>query len=407
MDLSKRLANLDRLSKKKNQPEQNLDTLPNADPEVLAQSLCQMQLVRSGTDDDPLWIREYSDKLAFNWSRLPPLLGFFTRADEADPRLEDILFLDTETTGLSGGTGTIAFMVGVGWIQNQTFHSRQYFLPDFSYEHAMLAELSVLARKFQVVMTFNGASFDLPLLRTRALMNRLKDPCASLVSWDLLVPGRRLWGRFFPNCKQQTLERGLLQMQRDSDDIDGALIPQTWFDFLKTADAHLMSKVLHHNQRDLLGMVGIFARVLDKAQCLHDNNPGTNHWKEAWALGRIAEIARFQECSAGWMQQAVKSRETESENRFLQDRFVADAIRLLKRQGHWPRVEAVIQKALKAGLDAPWLHREAAILYEHRIVHLGLALEHAHGCLEEGRVQRLQKKILKKNEANNDSAHSN
>ncbi len=392
MDLSKRLANLDRLSRKNKAPTA---ARPVMTAETREDALAHLQLKCSSVSDRQVWTREYQDEVASTWKDLPPLHGFFTRAGQANPKLEEILFLDTETTGLSGGTGTIAFLVGVGWITGSTFHSRQYFLPDFIHEEAMLAELSILAREFSVVMTFNGASFDLPLLRTRALMNRLKDPCGALVSWDLLVPGRRLWGRIFPNCRQQTLEKGLLDVRRSSGDIDGALIPQTWFDFLKTGDPVMMERVLHHNQRDLMGMVGIFAKVLDKAQGLQDNDPAEGSWQESWALGRIAELARIQGCAANWMLKAAEAHHPENDNGFVQNRFVADAIRLLKRQQQTLQVEMIITKALDAGLDEPWLHREAAILYEHRMLNLEQALIHAHQSKEPARVQRLENKIRK------------
>lgn len=395
MDLRKRLANLDRITRKNNPPKDNKSSSPDVGSEVLEKSLLELQLQCTWPAEDPIWTRDYCDDLNFNWDPLPPLDGFFTRADEADPGMEEVLFLDTETTGLSGGTGTVAFLVGVGWIKGNQFHTRQFFMPDFSHERAMLEEVSALAQSFTVVMTYNGASFDLPLLRTRALMNRLKDPCGKLVSWDLLVPGRRLWNRVFPNCRQQTLEKGLLDLRRTSGDIDGALIPQIWFDFLGTGNGELMGRVLHHNQRDLTGMVGIFSHVLDKARNLQNHDTEVRNWKDAWALGRIAEKAMLKESAAHWMQKAVLVPESKSDGRFVLSGFVADAIRLLKRQGNWAHVENVIKQAREAGLDQPWLHREAAILYEHRIVNLARALDHAQLSMEPGRVQRLEKKILR------------
>jgi uncharacterized protein len=395
MDLRKRLANLDRLSKRNKMQTANSNEAAAVDFETIEQSLFQLQLKSCSASSPPVWTREYCEKFSFPWGNFPPLEGFFTRAGEASPHLEEILFLDTETTGLAGGTGTIAFLVGVGWFRNKEYHSLQYFLPDFAHEQAMLVDLAVLSEKFKVVMTFNGASFDLPLLRTRALMNRMPDPCGSLVSWDLLVPGRRLWGRVFTNCRQQTLENGLLNVQRGPGDIDGALIPQTWFDFLKTGDGEMMSRVLHHNQKDLVGMAGIFAHVLDKARCLKDYDPPLGQWKDAWALGKIAEKARLQDFAAVWMQRAATASTNNAEGGFADPRFVADAIRLMKRQGNWLQVQAVIDNAFESGRDEPWLHREAAILYEHRLFCLPRALAHARQCDEPQRVLRLENKIQK------------
>jgi len=398
MDLRERLANLDRLSLKKNQKASSRPDFPGVEAEVLEKSLEQLQLECSSSDAGKIWTRHYFDEVEFPKGDFPSVHGFFPRAGEADPDLDEILFLDTETTGLAGGTGTMAFLVGVGWFRNHLFYSRQYFMPDFAHESAMMQELSRLTCKFKVVMTFNGASFDLPLLRTRALMNRLDDPCSQLVSWDLLVPGRRLWGKIYDNCRQQTLEKGLLEMRRGPGDIDGALIPQTWFDFIKTGDGEQIGQVLHHNQRDLLGMVGIFARVLDMADHLLDTDPQVKSWKNAWALGRIAEKARLNEIAAHWMQRAVMAPDTELDGGFLTHQFVGDAIRLLKRQGRWLEVELVINHAFQAGIDDAWLHREAAILYEHRIDRPHQALSHAECCGEPVRVQRLKKKIAKRQE---------
>jgi len=157
----------------------------------------------------------------------------------------------------------------------------------------------------------------------------------------------------------------------------------------------MMSRVLHHNQKDLVGMAGIFAHVLDMAFCLKDNDPPLGRWNDAWALGRIAEKAKLPEIAATWMQRAAMASNIQGEGGFADARFVADAIRLLKRPGYWIQVEAIIDNALEAGRDEPWLHREAAILYEHRLLCLPRALTHARQCDEPHRVLRLEKKISK------------
>ena len=119
----------------------------------------------------------------------------------------DIVFLDVETTGLAGGTGTLVFLVGVAWwTADGALEVRQLFLPGPGREAPLLAELARVAARFRVVATYNGASFDLPLLRTRARLARRRDPFRHLVSWDLLVAARRCWGRRLPDCRQQTIE---------------------------------------------------------------------------------------------------------------------------------------------------------------------------------------------------------
>ena len=390
MDLRKRLADLDRLTRRPQAPV----PAPEGDPGVrpAAEMLAEMGLRPLSASPLVPWILEGREKLPPTAFPLPDLNGFFTRADEARPGIEDILFLDTETTGLMGGTGTIAFLVGVGWWERDAFQWRQYLLPDFVTEAAMLEDLAGLAEGFQVVMTFNGASFDLPLIRTRALMNRVPDPCAALVSWDLLVPGRRLWGMTLPDCRQQTLERHLLNMERTVDDIEGSLIPQVWFDFLKEGRSDMMARVLHHNQRDLVGMAGLFAEVLSRARRLVEvDAAGT--WREAWALGRIAERRRCGEAAQRWMLAATEGEAAAPEAALGEARFVADAVRILKRGARWETVRRLLAGCLRAGLDEAWVHREAAILFEHRLELLDEALEHARLCGEADRVARLEKKL--------------
>ncbi len=392
MDLRKRLADLDRLTRRKAAAPEK----PTADgsQRPAAELLAEMGLRPLAPGPTAAWILEGREELPPPDASLPDLDGFFTRAHEASPGPDGILFLDTETTGLMGGTGTIAFLVGVGWWERGAFQWRQYLLPDFVAEVSMLDDLAGLAEGFEVVMTFNGASFDLPLLRTRALLNRLPDPCGPLVGWDLLVPGRRLWRRSLPDCRQQTLERYLLGWERTEEDIDGSLIPQVWFDFLRDGQSDMMLRVLHHNQRDLVGMAGIFQRVLDKADRL-EIGPHQESWREAWSLGRIAEVRRHNEMAARWLQAAVSGPCRAPDAALSEGRFVADAVRILKREACWNLIRDLLNGALRAGLQDSWVHREAAILYEHRLGLMAKALEHARLCGETDRINRLESRLAR------------
>jgi len=261
MDLKKRLAQLDRLSNPAgHSSHRNTQSDPAALAAIRAATMAQLGWRESDSPAGPVWSREYRDVLPDPGNPLPNLREFFSRAVdfEADPA--EILFLDTETTGLAGGTGTIPFLVGVSWWENGGLTTRQYFLPEPGHEAAMLHELSLLSAAFRIVVTFNGASFDLPLLRTRARLNRLADPVAGLVVWDLLIPVRRLYSNRLPDCRQQTLEREICDLHRTEGDIEGSRIPQVWFDFLATGQAGLLSRVMTHNHRDMVGMGRLFNR---------------------------------------------------------------------------------------------------------------------------------------------------
>jgi len=392
MDIKKRLAQLDRLSRR---PESLDRPAQQVTPSTIAATLAELGLVPAETPAGPVWRRQCRDDLAEPPAPLPDLREFFSRTADFCPGPEDLLFLDTETTGLAGGTGTIPFLVGVSWWEQGALTTRQYFLPDPGHEAAMLQDLSHLAGGFGLVVTFNGAAFDLPLLRTRARLNRLADPLAELVGWDLLVPGRRLYGNRLPDCRQQTLEREICGLRRESGDIEGSRIPQTWFDFLATGQAGLLPRVMTHNRRDMVGMARLFEIVTTAARRLEQIPLPTAglDWRDGWALGRICERRKMGASALACLDFAVAAAPRRGPEGLGDPRFLADAVRILKRGLDWTLVERVIGHGLGAGLDEPWLHREAAILYEHRLVDLPKALDHAVKSGEDHRVKRLQTRV--------------
>ncbi len=391
MDLKKRLAQLDRLSRR---PASMPANRPGEDVSGdRSGSLLEMGLEEHTGSHGPFWTRSHCDVLPAPYLPLPGLHEFFTGFKEPVQDPGEILFMDTETTGLAGGTGTIPFLVGVSWWGSGGLHTRQYFLPDPGHEAALLIELADLASGFRVVVTFNGASYDLPLLRTRARLNRLEDPFGSLAGWDLLVPSRRLWGNRLENCRQQTLEREVCGLDRGAGDIDGSCIPQTWFDFLTTGRPGLLPEVMIHNHRDMLGMSSLFLRVIEAARLVESGSKPTAemNWLEGWAMGRICERRRDTHLSIACLEAAVDTAPRRKDHGLGDPRFLGDAVRILKRGGDWVLVEKIILDGLAADVDTPWLHREAAILYEHRLVDLPKALDHARKSGEDQRVSRLLK----------------
>jgi len=386
MDLKKRLASLDRLSRVKGGGR--ADAEPVGDT---TETLFSLGLIET---DGRLWAREYRDELPAPSRNLPDLEGFFTRTGPEGLLAEDLLFLDTETTGLAGGTGTIPFLVGVAWWSRGHLVTRQFFMPGPGRESPMLSALEELARQFKVVVTFNGASFDLPLLRTRARLDRRDDPLASLVSWDLLVPARRLWGNALPNCRQQTLEVAICGQKRLRGDIDGSRIPQSWFDFLATGRPGDLPEVRCHNHRDMKGMALLFKKVVESAHLTErPTSVGSASWREAWSMGRICEKRRKHALALKWLETSFAAARLEGGGVLSTPCFLRDSVRVLKRGGDWHQVEDVITAGFEAGLKEPWLHREAAILYEHRLVRLDQALHHARQSGEESRVRRLERRL--------------
>jgi uncharacterized protein YprB with RNaseH-like and TPR domain len=393
MDLRKRLARLDRLTRR---PEENRTLQGDAAerPRATRETLDRLGLTHRDTERGPLWTVESVDPVAVPLAPVSDMTEVFSQGHLARPQPGDILFLDTETTGLAGGTGTIAFLVGVSWWAQGELVTRQYFLPDPGHEPAMLADLAVLAAGFEVLVTFNGASFDLPLLRTRARLNRMDDPVADLIGWDLLVPARRLWGHRLENCRQQTLENEICGMTRQAGDIDGSRIPQSWFDFLASGEPGLLPNVLTHNRRDMVGMALVFDEVVRVCSLIEGAaeaggfDPRGLPWDLAWALGRVCERRRDTGASLALLEWAVGAA---SSPNLTNRRFLADAVRILKRGGDWTLVEGLLDRGLGLFPDESWLHREAAILYEHRKIDLARALDHAAKSGEDHRLERLRK----------------
>jgi len=170
------------------------------------------------------------------------------------------LFIDTETTGLSGGAGTLAFLVGLGWAEPERFVTTQYLALDYAGEPDMLAALALQMERFDYAVTFNGKSFDMPLLETRFTLARMRDQWRALAPIDLLHPARRVWKLRLADCSLSNLEDKVLGMPRQGD-IPGAEIPTRYFDFLKTGDMALLDAVISHNRQDIIAMLALLLEL--------------------------------------------------------------------------------------------------------------------------------------------------
>src|ERR1035437_5959705 len=179
--------------------------------------------------------------------------------DMADP--EQWLFLDVETTGLAGGSGTYAFLVGIAWWEGGGLEIEQFFMRDYSEERSLLFALAERIAERPVLVTFNGKSFDWPLLETRYRMSRkisVPTPAAHL---DFLHPARNLWRLRLGSARLSELERHVLGWERGTDVLSG-LIPQIYFDYLRGGPPDQLVPVFHHNQMDLRGLAALSSRIL-------------------------------------------------------------------------------------------------------------------------------------------------
>ncbi|MBR0408355.1 MAG: ribonuclease H-like domain-containing protein [Clostridia bacterium] len=201
-----------------------------------------------------------------------------------DIRREDICFLDTETTGLSHGAGTVAFLVGVGYFDETDFVVRQYLMRDYDEEALLLAHVAEEMANRKILCTFNGQTFDLPLLEVRFTMQRMRNLYREKPHVDLLPASRRVWKLRLKRCNLTALEEAVLGMERE-DDLPGALVPERYFNFLKTRDFSLLDDILEHNAQDIISL----AHILDRLLRLHDTPMLAEAPEDLFSLGRVYE----------------------------------------------------------------------------------------------------------------------
>lgn len=306
----------------------------------------------------------------------------------------DFVFLDTETTGLAGA-GTLAFMVGAGFFDGDVFITRQFFLRDHGDEPAMLALLDELLAEKAGIVSFNGRSFDLPLLDGRYLMNRLPGQVLDLPHLDLLHPARRLWRARLGSCALSSLEQTLLHVRRTHADVPGYAIPGMYHDYLRSGDGRDMARVFYHNEIDLLSMVTLTTRLME---LLHQ--PDTAHPVDVYSLGKWQAALGMTDLS----EQQLKLAAQGDLPLDLYHKALYELGWLLKRNGR--RAEAVLlwQQIAATTFDDVTAHIELAKYYEWHEPDLPKAIQWTQQALTLNtnpathaelahRLARLQRKI--------------
>lgn len=210
----------------------------------------------------------------------PELAGF---------ELAGAAFLDTETTGLAGGAGTAAFLIGLGFVDGERFVVRQYFMRDYNEEPAMLTALAQDLAGFDRLVTFNGKLFDVPLLESRFRLNRARFPLSGAPHLDLLHPARRLWKLRLDSCRLQALESALLGVSRRGD-IPGEEIPHAYFRYVRNRDPRAIGRIFEHNRVDIVSLAALAALA-----CQWVDEGRSEDARDAFSLARVFERAhRFE-----------------------------------------------------------------------------------------------------------------
>ena len=316
------------------------------------------------TPAGPCYLREVSFPLSTVHGRYVLEQVLDSRGDRIallsrDPALERIeparsLFLDTETTGLAGGTGTWAFLIGAGWVEGNRFRIRQYFLRRPPEERAMLLHFTGFMKNFDSVVTFNGKAFDLPLIQTRQILAGVPS-CAPPLHIDLLSCSRRLWKGWLPSCRLSMLESSLLGLQR-TDDLPGHEIPAVYFDYLRRGHTGRLKTVFRHNLYDLLSMVTLLTRL-----SLNASGEGLEHPWECYALGRLHLEAGQPETGMALLRIAAGSPDRELRREALLHLAAA-----CKRASRWEEATAAWHELLQLENTDPAPCLELAKYYEHR-----------------------------------------
>ena len=195
-----------------------------------------------------------------------------------------LLFLDTETTGLSHGAGTVAFLVGVGEITGNELVVTQYLMRDYDEEPFVLRRVAEHLRRCQVLVTYNGRSFDMPLLASRFVMQRMRVDTDEIPHADLLHTARRVWKLRLKKCNLGYQEELIFHEPRE-DDLPGSEVPQRYFDYLKCKDFSLLEDILKHNAQDIASL----ARLLFVLASLHEHPLTAEHLQDIYSLGRVYE----------------------------------------------------------------------------------------------------------------------
>ena len=274
----------------------------------------------------------------------------------ADP--DQWLFLDTETTGLAGGSGTYAFLVGVAWWDGGGLEIEQFFLREYSEERSMLFALRERIAEHPVLVTFNGKSFDWPLLETRYRMSRRIAVPSFRAHLDFLHPARNLWRLRLGSVRLSELEQHVLGWDRGLDLLSG-LIPQIYFDFLRGGPPERLVPVLNHNQMDLRGLAALSSRILS---LLGDVENHGQDGLELFGVSRICEKRGQHTRARKLYEKSIASRLPTETDRAAR-RSLA---RLAKREGDFELACELWKDALGNSRHGYEAYEHLAIYYEHK-----------------------------------------
>jgi uncharacterized protein YprB with RNaseH-like and TPR domain len=285
-----------------------------------------------------------------------------------------VVFIDTETTGLAGGAGTVPFLIGIGFFTENGFQIEQFFMRDYNEERALLEAVSNRLKTCQTLVSYNGKCFDMNLLASRFTMARMTNPATDIPHLDLLFTVRRLWRRRIADCSLSNVERIILNFDRNGD-IPGYMIPGIYFDYLRTGRATSMADVFRHNQWDI---VTLAALAILTGKIYSDPVKHLNHAQDLLSIGKALEgVSRLEpavECYRETLNLSVSKEEKEE--------ALTSLGFTLKRLCQWERAVQVWEHMINKLSYRLIPYEELAKYYEHRTSEFKNAIDVVEKALE-------------------------
>ena len=318
------------------------------------------------------------------------------------------LFLDTETTGLSGGAGTVAFLVGVGWVEGDALVIEQLMLREYADEPELIDRLSQRMAGFDSVCTYNGRNFDMPLLEARFTLNRMRDRWKTLENLDLLYPSRRAWKLRLGSCRLCNIETEVLGMARE-DDLPGSEVPARFFQFMKTGEEALLDDIVRHNRQD----IATLAKLLVRLCAVNDRPDLITDQRDQFSMGKSLERQGELKPAREMYRASARPRPAGTLAALSGERIAGSAnwrlYALCRKSGDWAGAENVLIQMLRRRQMPGTVCVELAKLCEHRRKDYSRALEYARQSALypdgetaeqlEKRLNRIQRKITQHTEA--------
>lgn len=279
---------------------------------------------------------------------------FWLTGRSAGIKISEIVFLDTETSSLSIGAGALIFLFGCCYFAEGGLEVLQIFIEDPSHEYLFLTYIGNYLEKFKCLVSYNGKSFDVPVLRSRYILNRIPHRLDRFNHIDLLHIARRIWKYDLDSKKLSDIETGVMHFKRGEEEIPGWLVPQIYQDYVQTENAEPLKGVFYHNEIDVVSLAGLFLRI---EQMLSTNYLSGN---VTLSLGEIFHKARDYTTADEYYKKALEN----NSEAYFREKTLLNLAYSLKKQDRLEEMCSVWEQLAEAEKMTACV--ELAKFYEHK-----------------------------------------